>query len=156
MARIDASLLEELVVLDLYYNGDSSDPGFNIFEFSFGNLASTIRVVPPTIPSYISFSYPTNTDVQSSTDNFQWNFLNNAGGNTNMTIYTENEKVVNHLQVDLFQWSGNWQLLASSEYCRLVKNTDNNTIVLYMYSWNSTSFLVNKNVDLTSLGFVGS
>lgn len=150
MGLIDASLLEELVVLDLYYNGNSADPGYNIYEFYFGNMASTIRVVPPVPANYLYFTFPTNTYNAQSSSRYQWDFLNTAAGNTNLTIYTENEKVVNHLQVDLFQWSGLWQRLASSDSCRLVKNTGNNTYVLYWYSSNGTSLLVSNTFDLTS------
>lgn len=88
---IDADNLDELVVLDLYPNNDASNPGYSIYEFSYGNLASTIRVIPPLPDAYLTFDYPTHTAVNNNPvpDRFQWDFLN-VGTDTDYSSYLEN------------------------------------------------------------------
>lgn len=105
---IDSYYLNKLVVLALYANNNASNPGYSIYEYTYGNLAQTVRVIPTAPSPYISFSYPTNSFTQASSTQFQWDFLNLAGGNTNYTSYQDNEKLVDHLQVDAFQWTGAW------------------------------------------------
>lgn len=144
------------MLLDLYYNGDASNPGYSIYEFSFGNLASTIRVIPPVRSDYLSFSFPTNTYHAQRSSRFQWDFLNVAGGSTNYTSYRENEQSPNHVQIDEFQWTGNWEILATSEACGLVRNTGNSSYVLYWYASNGTASSVSNTYDLTALGLSAS
>lgn len=105
---IDSYYLNKLVVLALYANNNAGNPGYSIYEYTYGNLAQTVRVIPTAPSPYISFGYPTNSFTQASSTQFQWDFLNLAGGNTNYTSYQDNEKLVDHLQVDAFQWTGAW------------------------------------------------
>ncbi len=87
---IDDYFDNELMVLDLFYNNYPANPGYFVNEFSYGNLASTIRIIPPTPADYLSFSYPTYTTVISSPTRFQWDFLNVAT-DTTYSHYLENE-----------------------------------------------------------------
>lgn len=58
MTYVDDYFLNQLYVLDLYYNGDSSFPGYDIYEYSYGNLAQTVRIIPPAQTIYFNTTLP--------------------------------------------------------------------------------------------------
>ena len=64
--------MNNLVVLDLYANGVVS---YNVYSYSYGNLASTVRVIPPSIPIYLNFTYPTNNVLLPSPNLYAWDVL---------------------------------------------------------------------------------
>jgi hypothetical protein len=75
MTYIDDYFLEELIVLDLYANGDATYPGYNIYEYSYGNLASTVRVIPPPPSDYINYNLPSATTTLTSSTKLEWDQL---------------------------------------------------------------------------------
>lgn len=79
MTYIDKYFLEELIVLDLYFNqytsGGSTISGYDIYEYSYGNLASTIRIIPPAPTDYINYNLPAATTTLTSTTTLEWDQL---------------------------------------------------------------------------------
>lgn len=53
---VDDYYSDNLLTLNLYYNGLDTNKGYNVYSFSYGNLASTIKVIPPTDPPYLTFT----------------------------------------------------------------------------------------------------
>ena len=84
MTYVDDYFINELFVLDLYYNSDTNYPGYDVYEFKFGNLAKTIRVIPTPPSEYLAVTYPTNTATHASDTSIDYDFLNVAA-NTNFT-----------------------------------------------------------------------
>lgn len=63
------------MVLDLYANADATYPGYDIYEYSYGNLASTVRVIPPSPSDYISYYLPNATTTLTSDTQLEWDQL---------------------------------------------------------------------------------
>jgi len=75
MTYIDEYFLNQLYVLDLYYNGDSTYPGYDVYEYSFGNLARTIRVIPPVPSIYFNVTLPASSSSVSSPKRLEWTMI---------------------------------------------------------------------------------
>ena len=83
---IDDYYMNGLVVVDFYPNTAAN--GYNIYSFGYGSLATLIKVIPPAIPVYLTYTLPTSTSTQSFTNNaYQWDYLNYASGNTQFTTF---------------------------------------------------------------------
>jgi hypothetical protein len=59
MIAIDQFYLNSLVVLDLYLTANAK--GYSVYSFSYGSLASMVKIIPAPIPAYLSFNYPAYT-----------------------------------------------------------------------------------------------
>lgn len=59
---IDDFYPNSLVILNLYTVGTTE----HIYEFTYGSLASIVKIVPPPIPSYINYTIPASTTAFSS------------------------------------------------------------------------------------------
>ena len=77
MTYVDDFFFKQLYVLDLYHNGDSTYPGYDIYEYSYGNLAQTIRVIPQAPSIYFNTTLPVAPSLTSST-NLQWDMIDGS------------------------------------------------------------------------------
>lgn len=136
----------------MYYNGDSSYPGYNIYEFSFGNLAQTVRIIPPTKSIYFNttLSSPLNNLI-ASTKLLQFDYVDGLP-NTTFYRYSENNNVLNHVQVDSFTITGVWELktVSANGQCILFKNSANEFRVDQFMS-NGTSASVTATNSIPTL-----
>lgn len=111
-------------MLDLYYNGDTNYPGYDIYEYTYGNLAQTIRVIPPPPSEYINIPLPTSTSTTESPNRLSLDIMD-VNTNSIYYRYQENQNVTGHVQIDTINLAGIWTWKASSanDACQLFSST---------------------------------
>jgi len=83
---IDDYYINGLVVVVYYPN--SAGTAYNLYSFSYGNLATAVKVIPPTIPIYFTFTYPTGyTSMAADSSTYQWDFLTVGSSSTQYASY---------------------------------------------------------------------
>ena len=150
MTYIDEYFLNQLFVLDLYFNSDSTYPGYDVYEYSFGNLAQTIRVIPPAPSIYFNVTLPSSSSVVASYFLLEWTMI--VG--TDLVRYRENDNVTNHVQIDTFPLAGSWAVKAVStnSQCTLIHNTGTNEFrVIQTISNGTASTIASTNIIPTVL-----
>ncbi len=135
--------MNSLVVLDLHPNQAIA---YNIYSYMYGNLASTVRVIPPPIPIYLNFTYP--TTVISYPNIYQWDFLA-ISTDTTYSYYAESDAPSSHYISTSLSLTGAWTLLAGNSKCKLLKGPSN-TYKIYVFTVNSTTVINSKTTDVTS------
>ena len=93
MTYIDPYFIRKLFVLDLYDNANLNYPGYDIYEYSYGNLAQTIRVIPPTRSIYFNTTLPASISTVTSPNRLQWDITD---GSSYMR-YRENDNATNNV-----------------------------------------------------------
>jgi hypothetical protein len=152
MTYIDSYFLYSLTVLDLYYNSNSTYPGFAVYGYNYGSIASTVRVIPPTPSEYLNFTLPTFTskvESASPSGRLQWDMLD-VTTNTVYYLYQENENSTGHVQMDSVNMVGAWELKASSANCRLFRNTGSNNYTVYQIQNSNNALTIVATIDATS------
>jgi hypothetical protein len=149
---IDSYYSDNLIVLDLYDNGNSTDHGYFVYSFSYGNLASTIKIVPAAIPAYISFPPPTSTSHVAYPSAFEWIFVNSGTTNSTITIYRQDDSVSStHLAsqtISIFR--SNCAIVAASKNCFIFKSGSSYSL----YNISSSPY---TSADITSqVGTIGN
>lgn len=150
---IDDYFLDNLIVLNLYSNGATTNRAYDVYSFSYGNLASTIRVIPPAIPPYLTFTPPTYTSaVSASSSGFMWTYINTGTSATTstVTVYKHNDAIstsrfaTGTLSIPV---AGQCVILATSQNCLIV--SQGNAHVLYTLSQSSSGAITFKSTDIT-------
>ena len=136
MTYVDDFFFKQLYVLDLYHNGDSTYPGYDIYEYSYGNLAQTIRVIPQAPSIYFNTTLPVAPSLTSSTK-LQWDMIDGS----NFVRYTENDNVTGNVQIDTIAVGASMQIKAASpnSECVLIRNTGNDEFRVYQLTNNGTA-----------------
>jgi len=111
---IDPSIVNNLVVLNLYDNQLTAAKGYDIYEFKYGNLASTIQIVPPTHIYYIDFTSTSISTPTVSTDRYDWIYLDSTTTSTTLKYYIHKDGVQNNYLPLTKTVSGVYSLIASS------------------------------------------
>jgi hypothetical protein len=66
-ALIDGYFINQLIVVDYYPNYSGGKLlGYNLNEFTYGNIATTIRIATSFIPPYINYTTSIYTQVSAS------------------------------------------------------------------------------------------
>ncbi len=138
---IDSYYSDNLYVLNLY--NSSSASGYDVYSFSYGSLASTIKIVPVVTP-YLTFT-PTNfTSTVSSSSLYQWFYVYSNASVTNSTItaYRQDDTLSSHLATGVypFAYTGVCYILATSKNC-LIYSQGNTSFTILSLNQSSTSFL---------------
>ncbi len=84
---VDDYYSDNLMILDLYDNGLTSGRSYDVYSFAYGNLASTIKIVPPAVPPYLKFTpssaYTSSASLASS---FLWAFMQSSSAAVSSTL----------------------------------------------------------------------
>jgi len=80
---IDGAITAQLTIVTAIDTGN----GIEFSSFSYGNLAAVNRVLPPTIPAYISFYIPANTALSRPVQGLGWIYKTISGNTTNSTYF---------------------------------------------------------------------
>lgn len=80
---IDGAIAAQLTIVTAIDTGN----GIEFSSFNYGNLASVNRVLPPTIPAYISFYIPANTALSRPVKGLGWIYKTISGNTTNSTYF---------------------------------------------------------------------
>jgi hypothetical protein len=130
------------MVIDLYDNGAASNRGYDIYSFSFGNLASTIKVIPTATPPYLTFTPTTFTSSISSPSQYLWFYINTGSAFTSstITVYRQDDTLSSHLATGVLSisYTGVCTILATSKNC-LIVSQGTTTYNLYTLSQNSNT-----------------
>jgi hypothetical protein len=117
---IDDSFPNQLVVLDGY----RVPGGLEINQFTFGSLASVNKVVPPTIPPFLTFPVSPQTVLFAPEDAFSWVLLNtDPTPVTNFTIISADPTAPNNIRMVNASVPGNISILAMSQNCMIFVDT---------------------------------
>lgn len=118
---VDDYFSDNLLVLDLYYNGLDNNKGYDIYSFSYGNLASTIKVIPPVDPPYLTFTPSAFTSSLLLQDSYIWVYTNIGASSSTITVYQHDETADTHLSRGTSSTNTTAvSVLASSEKCLIV------------------------------------
>jgi hypothetical protein len=83
--------------LDLYSDLTSVDLSYDIYSFAYGSLASLIKVIPPTEPTYLTFTPPISATAFVDNPAFTWIYLTTgAATSSTINIYTHDDSLSNH------------------------------------------------------------
>jgi len=144
---------DDLIVLNLYSNGATTNQGYDVYSFSYGSLASTIRVIPPSLPTYLSFTPPTSTSsIFASSSNFMWTYINTGSSATTstVTVYKHDNTIsTSHLASGSLSISvaGSCVILATSQKCLIV--SQGSSYLLYTLNQSSTGTITFSSIDIT-------
>jgi hypothetical protein len=120
MIYIDTFTLSSLVLLNLYDNGITGARGYDIYEFSYGNLASTMKITPPTTNYYIDFT-PPNSNPSTFPNALDWTYIDTSSGTSSVfTFYSYKTGVTNNYITGTHTISGINTVLTSSLLCKVV------------------------------------
>jgi hypothetical protein len=150
---IEDYFTDSLYVLDLYDNGSTSNKGYDIYSYSYGNLASTIKVIPAATPAYLTFTPSVFTTFTTSASSFGWIYLNSAVSSTASTInvYQHNDTLSTHIATGTLSiaYTGLCAILVYSQNCIIV--SQGSTYTLYSISQNANGTIIFDPIDITSL-----
>lgn len=142
------------MVLVLYSNG-AANIAYNIYQFSYGNLASTIRVVPAAAPSYLTFTPDTFSSSVASSSQFQWFYINTGASATSSSVivYSQVDSLASHLSTGVvpITFTGLCSILATSSKCMIVSQGTSSYI---LYSFTTTT--VNTTFTSTNITYFAS
>jgi hypothetical protein len=71
--------------VNLYLN--ASTQSYNIYSFSYGSLATAVKVKPPKIPIYLSFDYPGTMTTVEDSSTYIWDYLNKTTSSYVLSSY---------------------------------------------------------------------
>lgn len=150
---IDDFFVDGLIVLDLYDSGSTSSPAYDIYSYSYGSLASTIKVVPSPVPPYLKFTPSTYTSSFISSSSFSWVYINTAttATTTTITVNQHNDAVTStHLGTGALTISyiGLCVILATSQNCLIISK--GTTYILYTLTQSSTGAITFTPKDITN------
>jgi hypothetical protein len=112
---VDDYFSDNLLILDLYYNGLDTNKGYDVYSFSYGNLASTIKVIPPVDPPYLTFTPSAFTSSASLQDSFGWFYTNIGASSSTITVYQHDDSLDSHFAAGSIAFNTvNLNLLAAS------------------------------------------
>ena len=84
---VDDYYSDNLMILNFYDNGLISSRSYDVYSFAYGNLASTIKVIPPVTPPYLKFTPSlTFSSTLSSDSSFLWLFMQSSSTATSSTL----------------------------------------------------------------------
>ena len=149
---IDDFFLDNLIVLNLYDNGLASSPGYDLYSYSYGSLASTIKVIPATAPSYLQFTPSTYTSSVISSSSFSWIYINTGSSATvtNITVNQHNDALSTHLATGTLSisYTGLCVILATSQNCLVISK--GTTYLLYVLTQSSLGAITFTPTDITA------
>jgi hypothetical protein len=150
---IDDFFLDGLVVLNLYDNGLTTNKGYDIYSYSYGSLASTIKVVPVAVPSYLTFTPSTYTSSVISSSSFSWTYINtgSAATTSTITVNQHNDAISStHLATGTLSisYTGLCVILATSQNCLIV--SQGTTYILYTLTQSSAGAITFTPLDITT------
>ena len=90
---VDQTFSDKLIVLDLYSIDNNT---FSLEEYVYGNLAST-NIIEKKVTPFISFVEPPHQILRSMPHQFQWSYLNQVPGITNLTLVSFNFNSPKHI-----------------------------------------------------------
>ena len=139
---VDDYYSDNLLILDLYYNGLDTNKGYDIYSFSYGNLASTIKVVPPVDPPYLTFTPSAFTSSLSLQDSYSWIYNNIGATSSTITVYKHDDSLDNHFATGSITLdTTSVTVLAASQKCLLVSSSSNYYIYETISLNGSLSFI---------------
>ena len=111
MMFVDTFTLSSLVLLNLYDNGMAlASKGYDIYQFSYGSLASTMKIEPPASTYHIDFTPSSST---TTIDNvLVWTNIDSSTGSSVITINTHKTGVTNNYISGSLTLTGVYTLLA--------------------------------------------
>jgi hypothetical protein len=116
-------------------------------------LAQTVRIIPqaPSIYFNTTLAAPIN-NLLSSDNKLEWDYIDSSA-NTNYYRYSENDNLVNNVQIDTIALTGAWTLLAKSynSQCILMKRNSDNHFRVFELTSNGTSSSVTATIDIPTL-----
>lgn len=124
---IDATIPNQLVVLDTYNVAE----GVAIEQFLYGNIATVNKVVPPTIPAFISFVIASGGVAQTPaepTSPLSWVYVNPSGSNTNITVVQTNSSFPNNVRINTNSLPGSLNVISMNSYCIITRDITNNSL----------------------------
>ena len=145
---IDSYFTESLTVLNLYDNGQATaaNRGYYVYSFAYANLASTFKVVPPTVPAYISFTTPSGT-VSKEPSSFQWLFM---ATNSATAIRQDDNNSPNYYNSQTISGlATGYSIETESKNCLIIKQTVSSSVTYSLYDFtgtNATSTSINSQV----------
>lgn len=146
----------QLIVINSFNTSD----GLGIQQIPYGNLASVVKIVPPTTPPYISFAIPTGatsiTIPTNATTPLYWLYVNNPNSTTtNITIVQNNASFPNNIKINKNVLSGSLEVMTMNSNCYITKSKTNIfTLVTFatvtnISAYNSSDSL--SSINITSL-----
>lgn len=127
------------MVLDLYSDG-AVNLGYNIYQFSYGNLASTIKVIPVASLPYLTFTPSTFSSSKASSSQYQWFYINTGASaiSSSVTLYSQVDSLTSHLSTGVISitFTGLCSILATSSKCMIISQ---GTSSYLLYSFTSTT-----------------
>ena len=123
---VDDYYSDNLLILDLYYNGLETNKGYDVYSFSYGNLASTIKVIPPVEPPYLTFTSSAFTSSLSLQDSYSWIYTSIGDTSSTVTVYKHDDSLDSHFATGSINLdTTSVTVLAASSQCLLVSEGSN-------------------------------
>lgn len=121
---VDDYYSDNLLILDLYYNGLDTNKGYDVYSFSYGNLASTIKVIPPFEPPYLTFTPSAFNSSLSLQDTYSWIYTSIGATSSIVTVYKHDDSLDSHFATGSFNLdTTSVTVLATSQKCLLVSSS---------------------------------
>lgn len=112
MMFVDTYTLSSLILLNLYDNGMAlSSKGYDIYEFNYGNLASTMKIVPPASTYHIDFIPSSSITPTTISNVLVWTYIDSSSGSSVITINAHKAGATNNYITATLTLSGIYTLL---------------------------------------------
>lgn len=111
-----------LTILDLYPDNTGSDFSYDIYSFSYGSLASLIKVIPEVEPTYLTFTPPASSTAFADNPDFTWIYLASGANSSTIKIYRHNDSLSTRFAIGTITISaaGQVYIRAYTSKCLLV------------------------------------
>ena len=113
MMFVDTFTLSSLVLLNLYDNGMAlASKGYDIYQFSYGSLASTLKIEPTASTYHIDFTPTQNLNPTTINNVLVWTYIDPSLGSSVITINTHKTGATNNYISGILTLTGVYTLLA--------------------------------------------
>lgn len=120
---IDSLYANELVAVNSYYKYSLNNTiiGVTLNEFKYGNIATTVKIIPATIAPFANLP-KTNmfTSVKLQFNKLGRTYVSVNSTNTEIAIYTERENETFNFKVNAYILTGVWEILADTPNCKIL------------------------------------